>query len=424
MGTKSFAAALVLGAMPVVAAAQMEGPVAGTTLRELQLQIGPMNEGPLLGSDGKPIQILGSDWRPIVIYDTDGRPRPQNWQIPDLFPVPNADADGASTLVANQLRKRLDQYSRPIGPGTASQELYRAVNTTKQGCNGAPSIQCQFADALLGSADRLAAAAAAAPDCERAAARFGEVYTTEKAAGSEAARAFDMACLGSFAPRLDDQGGARPELLANAEVDGILDIVGLLEANGEIICAGLVRPDRKFITARHCMQGQGGVSLKVRFASKKLPPLNVQARRHLPWTQLGVAADWAVLELEPGPALPISASRFSRLRGPGAVSLVGLYRYVQPDVYAQEAVSFERDLRFPRNGFCEAIDELAGCLQLACQTVPGFSGTPIIASRGADGTVEVIGFLSRSEGADTDCRTSVNVRNSTFAVSARAVQGI
>lgn len=424
MGPKSFGVALILGTMPVVAAAQIEGPAAGTTLRELQLQIGPMNAGPLLGSDGKPIQILGSDGRPIVIYDTYGRPRPQNWQIPNLFPAPNTDADGASALVTDQLRKRLDQYSRPIGPGAASQELYRAVNTTKRGCDGTPSFQCQFADALRGSADRLAAAAVAAPGCERAAAKFGEVYTREDAAGSDAARAFDMACLGSFAPRLLDQGSARPKLLANAEFDGLLDIVGLLEANGEIICAGLVRPDRKFITARHCIQGQEGASLKVRFASKKLPAMTVQTRRHPDLSRLGVAADWAVLELEPGPALPIPASRFVRLRGPGAVSLVGLYRYVHPDVYAKQAISFERDLRFPRDGSCEAIDEIAGCLQLACQTVPGFSGTPIIASRGTDGSVEVIGFLSRSEGTGTDCRTSVNVRNSTFAVSARVVEGI
>jgi len=425
MKSKGLAASLALVSMPVVADAQIAGTGSGWSSHELEMQIESMNGPSLRTSDGKPIMILGPDGQPVVIYDLGGLPRPQDWQIPNLFPQFDTDDNDSPNLFIEQLRKRLEKFTRPIGPETASQNLITEINKLRPACRTSLTSPCAFLNSLQGSADRLAVAAAAAPDCELASARFGEVYTRGRDVWSEAARAFDMACLGSFAPRQGDGVGTRPEVLTNAETDGTLDVVGLLEANGEIICAGLLRPDRKFITARHCIEGRGSIPLKVRFASKAHPVMNVQGRpQHLPWSELGVKADWAVLELEPGPPLPIPASRLTRLRQPRAVSLVGFFRYVQPDVYAPGSVSFERDLRFPRDGFCEAIDVLSGCLQLACQTVPGFSGTPIIASRGADGSVEVIGFLSRSEGNDSQCRSSIDIRNSTFAVSASVVEGI
>lgn len=420
--TGTVSAALAAG--PAAASAQVDGQRGDINTLRLPQQIQTIDDSPLPRSKDKPVTIRGSDGRPIVIGPA-SEPRQQLPKFPDLLPLPDSSDDTASELFVQNWRKRLDLYSIPIGPGRASNELVAEADKRASGlvCRGSESYDCRFVSALRGSAGRLAGAAAAAPECERAAVRFGEHYR-QLLVPTDIARDFDIACLGSFAPRLADAGSVRPEVLKNAEADGMLDVVGLLEVNGAIICAGLLRPDRKFVTARHCIEGSAGVPLKVRLASNRLPAMNVQVRRHPSWSELGVPADWAVLDLEPGPALPIPTSRLTSLTLPTKVSLIGTYRYAQPDVYAPGSVSFERDLRFPRDGFCEAIDELSGCLQLACQTVRGFSGAPIITSRGSDGSIEVIGFLSHSEGDAAACRKGVMVSNSTFAVSATQIQGI
>lgn len=425
MGIRKLGAALALIVMPVTAIAQMGEDGGGMSQSDVQRKIRQIEGGPLLGQDGKPIQILGSDGSPIVVFESEGKPRQQVRQFPNMFPDLGGEDGASPALLLAQLRKRLDQFAIPLGPSDASFELRLAADARSVGCrDDDTAYRCLVGAALRRSSERLAATARNAPNCDLAADDFRKFYKDRLPVSPDVARAFDIYCLGSFAPRLGDAGVDRPSLLADAETDGLLDIVGLLEVDGEVICAGLLRPNRKFITARHCIRGTGNIPMKVRLASNRLPAMKVHARRPLTGSQLGVAGDWAVLELEPGPILPIPTSRLTNLKFPEEVTIVGVYRNAQVDVYAPGVVAFERDLRFPRAGFCEAIEELSGCVQLACQTVQGFSGAPIISSRGVDGSVEVIGFLSSSDGNDTRCQKNVEVRNSTFAVSATAVQGL
>ncbi len=338
----------------------------------------------------------------------------------------NLPTDDAENPLMTELRKKLEQVIMPAGPGSSSDDIAAAASLLGRGCKNEISLICGEAGALRRAAAAMEVAGRSSPTCESAAAAFRTVYAS-LAATDAIATDYDRACLGSFAPRAGEDAAAaaavRPSILEGAEQPGgLLDAVGLLEVNGEVQCGGLLLADRTFITARHCLRGLAGVKLTVRSASRRLPAMTAApAPLHPLWSKLGVPSDWAILTLEGSGALPVPPSRLGAMVMPGEVSLVGFYRYARSDIYAADEVPFERDLRFPKSGMCQAIEDLSGCLQLACQTVRGFSGTPIFRSRSGDGPIEVVGFLSGGEGDDTKCRMSHTVDNSSYAVSATMV---
>lgn len=409
MGVIRFLAIATLAAAATPAAAQSgAGGNTSTTVGQGELG-GPVLRGRLTDRLGRPLpQInLGQDGNNV--FGNDGAP----------------STDDAENPLLTALRKKLEQIIMPAGPGSSSDDIAAAAGLIGRGCKNEFTLTCGEAGALRRAAEAMAAAGRASPTCEAAAAAFRMVYATLDASDAIASD-YDLACLGSFAPRVGEDpaaaAAARPSILADAEQQGgMLDAVGLLEANGAIQCGGLLRADRSFITARHCLRGLAGAKLTVRSASRRLPPMTVAARQHPDWTKLGVAADWAVLKLDGSDPLPIPPSRLSAMAMPGEVSLVGFYRYARAQVYPAGEVPYERDLRFPKSGMCQAVEDLSGCLQLACQTVRGFSGTPIFRSRSDGSPIEVVGFLSGGEGDDTKCRMSHPVDNSSYAVSASMV---
>lgn len=405
------AAACALAAAAVPAAAQSgAGEISTTGAPE---GLGPTGLRDLRDRLGRPLPQIDLGQRGPALLGKDG-----------ALPADEED-DTGNLLMAEFLRKR-DQVIMPAGPGSSSDDIAAAANLIGKGCKNPFTLICGEANALRQAATAMAAAGRASPTCETAAAAFRTVYATLSASDAIALD-YDRACLGSFAPRAGEDMAAaaaeRPSILEGAEQSGgLLDAVGLLEVNGEIQCGGLLLADRTFITARHCLRGLDGVRLTVRSASRRFPAVAAApAPLHPAWSKLGVAADWAILKLEGSGALPVPPSRLGAMAMPGEVSLVGFYRYARPDIYAAGEVPFERDLRFPKSGMCQAVEDLSGCLQLACQTVRGFSGTPVFRSRGGDGPIEVVGFLSGGEGKDTKCRMSHAVDNSSYAVSATMV---
>lgn len=345
---------------------------------------------------------------------------------PPAIRLPRPGESAIPSLFVRDWRKKMEQVTIPAGPSATGGDIIIAAAKLGAGC--APNDRtypCREAAALASAGRQMQDAGKAFPACDAAASQFRVDYEQTDIPMS-VRRDYDLACLGSFVPRSGETSSTmsaeRPALLAGAEADGgLLEMIGLLEVDGQVTCAGLLRRDRIFITARHCIQGLGGAALKVRSAAKKFAPIGVKAQLHPKWSDLGVAADWASLTLDEGPPLPVPGSRLIPLALPGEISLVGFYLYADPSLYTSASASFERDLRFPKKGLCQAVERVANCLQIACQTVRGFSGSPILGARGADGAVEVLGFLSSADGNDTGCEMNSDVRYSSFAVSATAV---
>jgi hypothetical protein len=89
------------------------------------------------------------------------------------------------------------------------------------------------------------------------------------------------------------------------------------------------------------------------------------------------------------------------LRQPSAVTLAGYFSDHASVGYSATAAApvteAQRGLRWPRQGFCVALEERLGCLHLGCETVKGFSGAPVFLNKQPmpDQPLEVVGFVSR-----------------------------
>lgn len=318
------------------------------------------------------------------------------------------------------LRKR-DQVIIPAGPRETSNTLDSLARFWSSQCAGDGSVACVRGERFQIAAGRLGAAAIAAPNCDAAARAFRKVYVNADPSDA-VANAYDIACLGSFAARTTDAGtpvlASRPSILIDAETrDGLLTAVGLLEQAGRIICAGLIRPDRTFLTARHCIERNTMQGYTVRSASGHVHGTAVPVLAHAPWTEIGIGSDWAILKLPETGAVPVAMTNLVPLSAPTEVTVVAAYPYADKTRYVTPTPLPERALRFPRDGMCQALVANNGCLQLVCQTVRGFSGAPIVSARRGDGSYDVVGFVSGSDGLDTQCEGTEKVANSTFAVS-------
>lgn len=326
--------------------------------------------------------------------------------------------------MSNWARKR-EQVIMPLDPQEASDDIATLARLSTIDCNGGRNpFACGRAERFTRASNRLGAAASAAPTCEQAADDFRRDYR-DGTPSSAVANAYDIACLGSFTARKDKAGAPvrapRPAMLADADKpNDLLTAVGLLELDGKIVCAGLIRPDRKFMTARHCVRLTGTDGFTVLSASGKVQGIGLKVTNTAPWSKIGVAADWAVIDLPAAGGLPIARTNIVALDAPAEVTVIAAYPYADQTDYVTADPMPLRALRYPRDGMCQALVAYNGCLQLACQTVRGFSGAPIFSSRKPDGSYDVVGLVSGSEGNDAKCSGTEQVANSTFAVSASA----
>lgn len=343
------------------------------------------------------------------------------------FPVSPPRLNALDGLIGDWQRRR-EWVLIPSGPSETAHKLTELAAVYARDCDTTVTtpLACGRADGYGKAAARLeAASSGSASECGKAGAVFRKAYATGTPS-DDVARAYDLACLGSFSTRLSEVGtpvpSPRPPLLESAEsAEGLLSAVGLLESGGAVRCAGLIRPDGKFYTVRHCLANAAD-GFTVRSVDGALLASGLQPVRQSPSSQTGVAADWAVFELPPG-SRAVVRTNLVKLAAPAEVTLVAPYAHASATAYAQADAPGLRALRFPRDGLCQALRASTGCLQLVCQTVRGFSGAPIFSAHRPDGSYDVVGFVSGSGGEDQTCPGSENITNSTFATGADVFGG-
>jgi hypothetical protein len=138
---------------------------------------------------------------------------------------------------------------------------------------------------------------------------------------------------------------------------------------------------------------------------------------------LAVRDDWIVLQIDTTEPIGAAETVLEREPSLGPVSLAGHYAHFNYASYAQAgAPEWRRGLRFPRPDLCQTIKVVGDCLQLACETVRGFSGTPVFrAAPAASGSaIPVVGFISQRAHSDAECPTGP--LSPTLAVSSAAVR--
>lgn len=329
-----------------------------------------------------------------------------------------------SELVTPDWQRKRDEVLIPAGPQETSIALKEIRSSWYDRCKAGLDYACIQAQGYATAISRLEAAAAASKPCDQAARDFRKGYDSGKPSVDIAVE-YDIACLASLSPRKTKSSAivpaAWPAVLAGAATDtNLLGAIGLIEKDGKVLCAGLIRPDQTLITARHCLSGGSVASLSVRSALGQVVGTNVKVLQAPPTAETGVPADWAVLKLSPG-STSVAKTNIVKLRSPAEVTLFAAYPYFEQIEYASADAFPRTALRFPRDGMCQAVLGYKGCLQLACQTVRGFSGAPLFSARNVDGSYDVVGFVSGSEGEDTQCEATADIPNSTYAVVPPAI---
>lgn len=367
-----------------------------------------------------------------------GWPQPRHPDLESLG-LPQADPDllpqaNRQTLLERML-DRLQRMQRTFEPDVVVNSLDALIREQDNEC---PLFteSCRERDELKAVRALIAAGSAGARDCNAAAKAF-DPFLDKLNPPETVARQFDMACLGSIEPRLVDGRPEtplpRPAVLdaggAVAGRQGALTAIGLIEVAGVPFCGALLRNDRTLVTARHCHT----MALQ-QFAEGKATVRPLSGGRG-PWKVVGtpidtpsgpaesVQADWIRLRIDTTDAIGAADVRMVADVPRRSVTLVG---HFAPFHHASgpppAGEGWRRGLRFPRAGLCVVVTASARCVQLACQTVKGFSGTPLFQVDPArpDQPLHVVGLISRPQQQSAGC--GLDGRQYTLAVPAAAIR--
>ena len=343
------------------------------------------------------------------LRDLDGLPRSHLRIGPT---EPSLLLDTQTTLDA--LQRRREQTQHPLAGYGAIDGLTNQAASFAADCNRGLRQACGTRDALYGAVARLTAGTRAAPSCDPAARALADSYASGATPDADARR-FDVACLGSIetrtGPGLADPA-PKPPLIAAAMANpasGALAAVGIIQQGSIPFCAGLLRSDGTLVTAAHCVDG--------RLADLRMGAFTVRPASGTggPWKLVGVAAshdatdgaaanDWIVLKVEPGARITAPTVLIAKPE-PGPVTMVGHYAFYGQVGYATSGLeTWRKGLRYPLPGLCEAVRVESDCVQLACQTIRGFSGTPVFrASPAPDGSPVLVGIVSGEATDSGDC---------------------
>lgn len=330
---------------------------------------------------------------------------------------PNLDLDQPPSLMLGvtpleEIRRRRDWIQMPSSPSIGVGVLDAELPKAEERCRLNPG-SCSEAKRLQVALASMKAGQGASPKCSAAATAYLSAYIK----GDEPPKAvkvdYDMACLGSFEPRQRPEGfavDAAPAIFIAKPggAPGAMTAVGLLELNGQPICGVLLRNDKTFVTARHCFDGATAIDwragrLKVRPVDGRGGPWAIETTFRANGSGPAVKEDWAVVGLSTGDAIGAAATQFAADLPAGDATLIGYFSDHAASNYGpgKSTEDWRQGLRWPRAGLCQVYRQVGDCLQLICQTVRGFSGTPVFASTAEDQPLVVLGFISRPAASTT-----------------------
>jgi len=225
------------------------------------------------------------------------------------------------------------------------------------------------------------------------------------------------------------------------EVGAYLSSVGVLVDTQEAFCGAIALTDTMILTARHCFYSIDGdipnafhESLRaghVQFASLRdsSPLIEVAGIRvsDSPVTGTGRIThlnDYVFLDLRaslPGfTAIPLSRDFASN--AVRRVWLPGPFRFAYAPDASDLAAAARTSARWSRSGWCPATISRSGCVQHGCQSVGGFSGSPLLELQ-SDGTVSLLGLHRQANDGTGLCAVS-GQRSGNFALAANRIAGI
>jgi hypothetical protein len=418
------AAAVLLG----VAMAQTVSPSS-----EISGRLGGSVDLGALGLDAKTLDSKTTDYLerldegwPKDPFDLDGldpktqeqlrryRPKPSVFDPGILQPSPGQIGLTGGGITKGIPRKGIPGMdAMPFPPGDGVGTLNGRERALLGACKG---NDCPELAALRQVRDRLKASSRANPKCHAAATEYVAQYISGSVTQSVAA-AFDLECFASAEPRAQasstwsrdplpavlqsgGRAGSAPE-----SPQGALRSIGLLEIDGKPYCGALLRNDHTLITARHCFEDTEGVAWKNN--KVRIRPVDGHGG---PWEletafeRQGaagpkVADDWAVVAIRTRDAIGAAETELAQQTMPAEVTVVG---YFGDHVYQSYGPDHSKDdwklgLRWPKSGFCHVYMVQNKCLQMLCETVRGFSGTPVfdVAVSDPSKPLRVVGFISR-----------------------------
>lgn len=367
-------------------------------------------------------EVLGEESLPA------GRPKALDELLKELrLKGIDEDPDFGISL-RDSLRHSMATIMRTAPPADSISDIGKLIAKASRYCAQGSGEACQERGLLEAAKTELSLAPSA---CNMAARLFFVASSASSTPDDATALAYDAACLGSFVPRVIngqiESLTAKPPIIANpVHENEILSAVAVIEdARNHFKCAGLFLPGGKLLTARHCFGSVIPDTIQVRSAQSG-KRWHVVPPDALPANNGKVASDWIVLSLK-GSGFPVPPKiNLSRLGVSPLAFVVGPIHSAKAMSYSPQlnpdGDHLRHSLRYPKTGTCVAISILAGCLTLTCQSVQGFSGTPVFSARLSDGSYDVIGLISGGEGAGTGCAADPALRFHTFAVSADSIR--